>query len=103
MSISTSSVTTAGNVVYTSSGNTAVTWLSICNYDASDITANVYVVPSAGSVGNSTIVFANLAITATDTYQIYAGGEKLLLEDGDTVVIQANANTVTAVTSYTSI
>jgi hypothetical protein len=30
MSISTANVTSAGNIVYTSSGNTAVTFLSLC-------------------------------------------------------------------------
>jgi hypothetical protein len=38
-----------------------------------------------------------------DTYQLYAGGEKLLLGNGDFISVQSNANTMTAVTSYTSI
>jgi hypothetical protein len=103
MSISTSNVTTTGNIVYTSSGNTAVTFLSLCNYGAGNLTANLYVVPSGGSVGNGTISLASLQLISLDTYQIYSGGEKLLLENGDTITVNASSNTVTAVVSYTSI
>ena len=103
MSISTANVTTAGNVVYTSSGNTAVTFLSLCNYGAGNLTANLYIVPNGSSVSNSTISLASLQLISLDTYQIYSGGEKLLLENGDTISVNASANTVTAVVSYTSI
>jgi hypothetical protein len=103
MSISTTNVTTVGNVVYTSSGNTAVTFLSLCNYGAGNLTANLYIVPSGGSVGNGTISLASLQLISLDTYQIYSGGEKLLLENGDAITVDASSNTVTAVVSYTSI
>jgi hypothetical protein len=103
MTIQASNVTTAGNVVYTSSGNTVVTFLSICNYDlTTPVTANVYVVPSGQSVGNSYITISNLVVANVDTYQYYAGNEKLILSNGDFIHIDCTANTVTAVTSYTS-
>lgn len=103
MAIQTSNVTTTGNVVYTSSGNTVITFLSICNYNlATSVTANVYVVPSGQSVGNSYVTVSNLAIANADTYQIYAGNEKLILSNGDFIHIDSSANTVTAITSYTS-
>lgn len=103
MTIAVANVTTAGNTVYTSTGNTAITFLSICNYGNANVTANVYVVPSAGTAGNTNIVLATLPLAIEDTYQLYGAGEKLLLGNGDTVQIQANANTVTAVVSYTTI
>ena len=103
MTIQASNVTTSGNVVYTSSGNTVITFLSICNYDlATPVTANVYVVPSGQSVGNSYITVSNLVIANVDTYQYYAGNEKLILSNGDFIHIDCSANTVTALTSYTS-
>lgn len=103
MTIQASNVTTAGNVVYTSSGNTVVTFLSVCNYDlTTPVTANVYVVPSGQSVGNSYITISNLVIANVDTYQYYAGNEKLILGNGDFIHIDCSANTVTAITSYTS-
>lgn len=103
MSISTTNVTTAGNIVYTSSGNTAVTFLSLCNFGAGNLTANLYIVPNGGSASNSTISLASLQLISLDTYQIYSGGEKLLLQNGDTITVNASSNTVTAVVSYTSI
>jgi hypothetical protein len=103
MTIQVANVTSAGNTVYTSSGNTAITFLSLCNYAAGNVTANVYVVPSAGTAGNTNIILNNLPLAGGDTYQLYAGGEKLLLGPGDFVQIQSNANTVTAVVSFTTI
>lgn len=103
MSISTVDVTTVGNVVYTSAGNTAITFLSLCNYGAGNLTANIYVVPNGSSIGNSTLTVASLQLSSLDTYQIYNASEKLILGTGDVVAVDASANTVTAVVSYTSI
>ena len=108
MTIQVANVTSAGNIVYTSSGNTAITFLSLCNYGASDVTTDLYVVPSGSSAANSNFVLTQLVLTAAgnstgDTYQLYAGGEKLLLGPGDFVQVLSNANTVTAVVSYTTI
>lgn len=96
-------VTTAASNVYVSSGNTAVMWLSLCNYTASNVQANIYVVPSGGTPGNLNCVVANITIQGGDTYQIYAANERLLLGNGDS--IQANAgsnNSITAICSYSS-
>jgi hypothetical protein len=103
MTIQVANVTSAGNTVYTSTGNTAITFLSLCNYTSNTVTANVYVVPVGSSADNTNIILANLSLTGEDTYQLYAGGEKLLLGNGDFVSVQANANTITAVTSFTTI
>ncbi len=103
MPIATGNVTTAADAVYTSTGNTAVTFLSICNYSAGNVTANVFVVPNGGSAGNLTAVLTSLEIAANDTYQFYAGNEKLVLGNGDSVQANANVdNAVTTVTSYYS-
>jgi hypothetical protein len=104
MSISTANVTTSIANAYVSSGNTAVTFLSLANYSASNVTANVYVVPSGDSVGNLNIVVANIQITTQDTYQFYAGNEKLVLDNDDSIRINSSAdNSITAIVSYTSI
>jgi hypothetical protein len=100
MPIATGNVTITAAAVYTSSGNTAVTFLSICNYSAGNITANVYAVPNGGSPGNLTAVLAEIEIASKDTYQLYAGNEKLVLGNGDS--LQANANVDNAVTTVTS-
>lgn len=104
MSISTANITTSTANAYVSSGNTAVTFLSLANYSASNVAANVYVVPSGDSVGNLNIVVANIQITTQDTYQFYTGNEKLILANGDSIQIDASANSsIAAVVSYTSI
>lgn len=104
MTIAVGNVTTSATTVYTSSSNTAVTFMSLCNYTAGNVLANVYVVPSASSAGNANIVLASIELAAQDTYQLYAGGEKLLLSAGDTIQVNANINNaVTTVVSYTSI
>jgi hypothetical protein len=103
MTISTANVTTATANVYASTGNTVVTFLSLCNYTASNVQANVFVVPSGGSVGNLTAVIANIEIAAQDTYQFYVGNEKLILSNNDSIQVNASANNSIAVlTSYTS-
>lgn len=104
MTIQVANVTTSTGNAYVSSGNTAITFMSLCNYSASNVTANVYVVPSGDSVANVNLVLASIGLTTLDTYQLYAGGEKLLLSDGDTIQVDADIdNSVTAVISYTTI
>ena len=104
MTISTALITNSVANVYASSGNSAITWLSINSYGSGNVTANVYVVPSGNSAGASNQILTNLLITEGDTYQIYSGGEKLLLGNNDTIKAVANTNGVlNAVVSYTSI
>jgi hypothetical protein len=103
MTIATGNVTTVAANVYASSGNTVVTFLSLCNYTTSNVQANVWVVPSGDSVGNLTAVVANIDIGPQDTYQFYAGNEKLILGNNDAIVVNASGNlSLTTITSYTS-
>jgi hypothetical protein len=109
MSIQVSNVTTTGTAVYTSTGNTAITFLSICNYSGNTVTANLWVVPYATSVANVNKVLSSIELTGNgaaggDTYQLYNAAEKLLLGPGDFIQVSANANAaVSVVTSYTTI
>jgi hypothetical protein len=103
MTIATANVTTSAGNVYVSSGSTVVTFLSLCNYSAGNVTANVWVVPSGSSVGNLTSVISNISIASGDTYQFYAGNEKLILSNSDSIAANSSANnSISAVTSYTS-
>ena len=104
MSIATGNVTSTVGNMYVSAGNTAVTWLSLTNYSAGNVTANLYVVPSGETAGNLNTVLANIEIAAGDTYQIYNANEKLILANGDAVQANANAdNSLNVVTSYTNV
>lgn len=105
MAIATANVTngSAANV-YVSSGNTAVTFLSLTNITAGNVLANVYVVPSGGTAGNTNVTLLQIEIATLDTYQLYAGNEKLLLNNGDSIQANSNAATsITAVCSYTNV
>jgi hypothetical protein len=103
MSISTANVTTAtANVFAANSSNTAITFLSLCNYSASNVTANVFVVPSGGSPSNLNLSVSNVIITTGDTFQFYAGNEKLVLDVNDSIQVSTSANNaIAAVVSYT--
>ena len=104
MTLAVANITTVAGNVYVSGGNTAITFMSFCNYSTSNVVANVWVVPSGDSAANTTAVLSSLPLTTLDTYQFYVGGENLLLGNGDTV--QANCssnNAITTVVSYTTI
>jgi len=103
MTIATYAVTTATGNAYTSSGNTAITSLTLCNWGASNVTVNLYVVPNGSSPSTSNLMLDALPLTTGDTYQIYQAAEKLLLGPNDMIQVNASANSVTAITSFTSI
>ena len=102
MSITTANVTTTGGNIYSSSGNTVVTWLSLCNTTAGNITANVHVLASGDTANAMNTIISNVLITVGDTYQIYTGNEKILLDNAGAIYAIASANALSAVTSYTS-
>ena len=104
MAIVTTNVTNSATTVYTSSGNSAVTYATINNVSAGAISVDIHVVPSGDSVGNINCIAKTLEIAATDAYQLYSGGEKLLLEGSDVISVTANvAAGINAVVSFTSI
>jgi len=98
MAIVNANVTTIASPVYTSSGNTVITTVHLCNYSGSTVQANVYVVPS-GFVANAlTTIYGNVSITPYNTLIIYQ--EKLVLQNGDAVYANVSANvSVSATTS----
>jgi hypothetical protein len=103
MTINVANVTSAGNVIYPSVGNTAITYLALCNYSASNVTANIFVVPNGQTIANSNMLVSSLNIQANDTYFLYIAAEKIILANGDSIQANVSANTVTSTVSYTSI
>jgi hypothetical protein len=104
MSIATSNIgNTVGNI-YVSGGNTAITWLTLNNYTANTVSANVHAVPAGNTANTQNLILTNVELTGFDTYQIYAAGEKLLLSNNDTIQAVANSTgNLNAVVSYTTI
>jgi len=104
MAIETTAVGNTNTTVYTSTNSTAITNLTLCNYTASAVTVSLHVVPSGDAVGNGNIMLDTISISAHNTYVLYGGGEKLLLDNGDFINVVASTGTsVTAITSYTTI
>ena len=103
MAIQVANVTTDGTTVYTSSGNTVVTFLSLCNYSVANATIDIAVVNNGNVASESNLVITELDIVPSDTYQFYVGNEKLLLNNGDFIFVLSSANNaITSCVSYTS-
>jgi hypothetical protein len=95
---------TTATTIYTSTNNSAVTWCSFANYTASSVVISINVVPAGVAVSDSNVVIKNLTILANDTYQLYAGSEKLLMSNNDFISVTASvANSIATVVSYTTI
>ena len=98
--------TAGGTVVFTASGETAITFASFTNLNASTAkTVDLYLVPTSGTaIGDSYAMAKAYSINGGDTWQIYAGGEKLLLPDGYTLkAIAESGATFTGIVSSTTI
>jgi hypothetical protein len=104
MTISVANLSTTTGNVYVSNGNTAVTFLTLCNYSPSNVQVNLFVVPANATPATSNQVLANLTLVTEDTYQLYQAAEKLVLGPNDRISANASANTsVTVVVSSTSL
>jgi hypothetical protein len=100
MAIATSLVTNTGSNIYIASGNTVVTWASFCNYSTGNIIANIHVLTTGQTANAQNQIGANVLITSGDTYQLYAGNEKLLFSN--LTALYAISNTNTALNSVVS-
>jgi len=76
--------------VFLSVGENGVTTLMICNHSAStDAVVDAWVVPSGSSRGNANQILKSLTIVASDTFVMDM--EKLVLGDGDKIIVKSNA------------
>lgn len=92
MSITQGTVTTAGADVYTSSGETAITAAFIMNNHSGSVVIEIHVVKDGASAANTNKIIKNLTIAAADSYVLDT--EKLLLDDGDSLHISADVDSV---------
>lgn len=98
--ITTTNISTTNNTtVYASDGESGITTLLICNHHAStDAIVDVYVVPSGDNAGSANQILKSLTIVASDTFVMDM--EKLVLSDGDFVVVKSDvADVVNSVIS----
>lgn len=82
--------TSSPTVVFQAAGQQAITVIYICNTSSTTVSVNVYVVNNDDSTtsGNDNMILSQLEITANDTYIMSA--EKLILDDLDKIVMEAN-------------
>lgn len=102
MAITNANVLTTATTVYTSTGNTVVSTLHLCNQSGGTALVSMNLVPSGGTAGANNLIYANLQISTLDTYVIET--ERFILGNGDFISCTANvANAVIATTTYTGI
>ena len=90
--------TTNPTTVFEAVGQQAITTLYLCNTTASPVSFNMFVINSADSVGAAfdNMVYSSIELTANDTYVVDI--EKLILDNGDLVDVEANVADCVTVT-----
>lgn len=90
--------TSSPTTVFQAAGQQAITVVYICNTSANDATVNVYAVNNDDSTtgGDDNMILSELSVTANDTYIMSL--EKLILDDLDKIVMEANIPDVITVT-----
>jgi hypothetical protein len=97
-------VGTTPAAIYTSTGNSAVTFLSLCNYLPGPVTVTAYLLPDGQAIAPNFLLINQLVLAGTDTFELYHASEKLILADGDQIIVQSSdAASVAAIVSYTGI
>jgi hypothetical protein len=103
MALTSTQIETSGNDIFLCPGTSpdnlqehAVTCMIFCNTSASDVTLNLYTVPTGLSVAAQTQVIKDLLIPAGETFSF--DSEKLVLGTGDRVRAVASVNSRLSVT-----
>ncbi len=82
-------VGTGNTTMYTSTNTTAITCMFFMNDNAAARTLNIFVVQSGASPATTNQIIKAVSIDGGDTYVINL--EKLVLDNGDTIVATASA------------
>ena len=99
------SSTTGGPIAGGVTGRTnAVTTIALCNTAAADpanettnaVTVNIYIVRSGKSYGSGNKIVSSLNIPAGET--VFFSEERIVLETGDSIVVEPSVNNVVSVT-----
>jgi hypothetical protein len=103
MALTSTQIETSGNDIFLCPGTSpdnlqehAETCMIFCNTSASDVTLNLYTVPTGLSVAAQTQVIKDLLIPAGETFSF--DSEKLVLGTGDRVRAVASVNSRLSVT-----
>ena len=101
MAISNSAILASNTVIYTSSGNNAITTVIFCNTGVADRTLTMYAVAnnagSVGTPGTGNMIVNALTVPAGETVSF--DQEKLVLANNDTLVAIGSGTGITATIS----
>ena len=101
MALTNTAILASNTVIYTSSGNNAITTVIVCNTGASDLTLTMYAVSnSGGSVGTpstTNMIVKALTVPAGDTVSF--DQEKMVLSNNDTLVAIGSSTGLSATVS----
>lgn len=109
MALTSAAVTTGNLTVYTSSGNNAITTIVVCNvnaYNPASPTANtaqftLWAVPNGSTANNSNMMVNAIPITAGETLSLEQ--ERLVLGNGDSIVVKSDTANALAITLSTMV
>ena len=99
MAISNTLISTSAQPVYTSVGTNAVVVAYFCNTSNSPVMFSMHAVPNGDAAVKENLIYANVNITASDTYVI--DNEKIILSDGDSIHAVATEDDAVVVTVCT--
>lgn len=91
--IETQLLTNAAVTLYTSVAKTIIDKLTVCNTSGGAVTVTIYIVPSGGSVGASSLIVATFSIAANTTVDM-TQIQNQILEAGDFIAALASSTTV---------
>ena len=83
MALTSTLLATSANAVYTSSANSAITTMYVCNTGNIAVQFNLHAVPAGGSADVTNVIYYQVPLAARDTYVI--DSEKLVLGPGDAI------------------
>ena len=89
---------TSPTTVFDAVGQQAITVIYLCNTTGTTCTANVFVINSGDSTSSAdtNMAYSQLELTANETYVI--SQEKLILDNGDLIEVEANISNCITVT-----
>lgn len=98
MAITNTKINTGSTAVYTSSGDNAIVVAYFCNTSTNPVMFSVHAVPAGGAASGDNLIYANVNLTANDTYIMDT--EKLILSDGDSVWATSTEDDAIVVTVF---
>jgi hypothetical protein len=90
MSITNTTLGNTSTTVYTSSGNSAVTVIYVCNTSASTVTFDVFLVPVGDVAADVNQIYKDVSLDSGDTYIL--DSEKIFLDNDDRIIMIASAS-----------